>query len=88
MDNDQTTITALRAGLADRDRRIAELTETCLNAADKIDAAEAAVAAAVAAERARVRAAVEGLPFRDGSPSYTAGGLDAMNDVLAAIGGA
>ena len=41
MDNDQTTITALRAGLADRDRRIAELTETCLNAADKIDAAEA-----------------------------------------------
>ena len=56
MDNDQTTITALRAALADRDQRIAELTETCLNAADKIDATEARVAAAVAAERAAIRA--------------------------------
>ena len=51
-------------------------------------ALDAAVAAAVDARVAAIRAAVKALPFRDGSPSYTAGGLDAMNDVLAAIGGA
>lgn len=49
---DETTTKNLVAAVAERDRRIAELAQALLDSADKVDAA---VSAAVAAERKEIK---------------------------------
>ena len=83
MDN-ETTTKNLVAAIRERDQRIAAMTEALLAAADHEDAA---VASAVLAERARIRAAVKTMIERD----YLYVGRkvsDLVEAILREIGGA